>query len=109
MVFIECGWSQSTYLSPNVNVSGHSRYDLNVRSIVAFREIGRGLASIETFCRIMNNMFPPLSKSNYQEMVKDMSPVYISAMKDSMKDAKNAKVLEAGNVGVMPPLTVSHQ
>ena len=88
-----------TYLSKNVKVSEHSRYDLNVRSIVAFREIGRGLAHMETFSRIMN-MPPPLSKSNYQELVNDMSPGYLNAMKDSMKDAaKNAKtsILEAAN------------
>ena len=60
----QCNWSYSTYSSKNVKISEHSRYDLNVGSIVAFREIGRGLAHMETFSRIMN-MPPPLSKSNY--------------------------------------------
>jgi hypothetical protein len=41
-------------------------------------------------------------------MVKDMSYVTgVYQCNESMKDAKNAKVLECGNVGVMPPLTVS--
>ena len=40
--------------------------DVNIRSIIAFREIGRGLSHIETFHRIMN-MSPSYS-------VKDVLP-----------------------------------
>ena len=37
-----------------------SRYDVNIRSIIAFGEIRRGVSHIETFHCIMN-MSPPYS------------------------------------------------
>ena len=64
----------------------HKRYDVNMRSIVAFQEIGRGFAHIERFNCVMN-MCPPYSRSIYDEKVKDMSTGYLTAMKESMEGA----------------------
>ena len=63
-----------------------SRYDVNIRSIVAFREIGRGLSHIETFHRIVN-MSPSYSHSTYDHTVKDVFPHYIATMNESMTTA----------------------
>ena len=52
------------YLSSMVEIDQHQSYDVNIRSIVAFREIGRGLQHIETFNRIMNTS-PPYSQYYY--------------------------------------------
>ena len=43
----ECGWNHATYLSDTVKVGEHNRFHVNVRSIIAFREIGRGMTHIE--------------------------------------------------------------
>ena len=82
----DCNWNYSTYLSTSIKTEQSSRYDVNVRSIIAFREIGRGLSHIETFNRIMN-MPPPYTHSTYDETVKDVLPGYIAAMNDSMLGA----------------------
>ena len=85
----DCGWSYSTYLSKSLKTDESSRYDVNVRSIIAFREIGRGLSHIETFNQIMN-MPPPYTHSTYDDMVKDVLPGYVAAMDDSMLGASNS-------------------
>ena len=44
-----CGWHHSAYTSEQVKSCGHTRYDVNTRVVVAFREIGKGYASIGIF------------------------------------------------------------
>ena len=58
-----------------------SRYDVNIRSIIAFGEILRGLSHIEIFHRIMN-MSPPDSHSTYDDTMKDVLPHYIATMNE---------------------------
>ena len=82
----ECTWTHSTYLSQTVDVGDHNRFDVNLRSIIAFREIGRGLNHIERFNRVMN-MCPPYSHSNYDDMVKDVSTGYADALNESLDGA----------------------
>ena len=72
----DCVWSYSTYLSQSLKTDESSRYDVNVRPIISFREIGRGLSHIETFNRIMN-MTTPYTHSTYDDMVKDVLPGYV--------------------------------
>lgn len=50
-------------------------YEVNTRMVVCFREIGQGLASIETFSRIMN-MPRPMNKSAYNKTVKRLRESY---------------------------------
>ena len=57
-----CAWTYSTYTSTMTKNDERSRYDVNIRSIIAFGEIRRGLSHIETFHRIMN-MSPSYSYS----------------------------------------------
>ena len=90
----DCNWSYSTYLSTSIKTEQSSRYDVNVRSIIAFREIGRGLSHIETSNQIMN-MPPPYTHSTYDETVKDVLPGYIAAMNDSMLGAASNVKLQA--------------
>ena len=66
----DCEWHYSTYLSETVKVGEHKRFDVNVRSIVAFCKIGKGITHPEKFNRLMN-MSPPLSQSKYQGMLND--------------------------------------
>ena len=53
----ECGWTKYIYTSKEVKIpgqSGQKSQGLNVRSVMAFREIGKGFESMETFSRLMN-------------------------------------------------------
>ena len=77
-----CEFKHHTYSSFKAS-STSSRYDVNLRSVIAFREIGRGHQHIQTFNRIMN-MLPPFSHSNYDETVKELLPNYLNEMKKSM-------------------------
>ena len=54
----KCKWTHSIDLSYTVRVGDHSRYDVNTRSLVAFREIGGCLSQ---------SMTPPYFYSNYNE------------------------------------------
>ena len=84
-MLVDCSWTHATYLSATVDVGDHNRSDVNLRSIIAFREIGRGLHQIERFNRVMN-MYPPYSHSNYDDMVKDVSSGYADALNESLME-----------------------
>ena len=48
----ECGWTKYIYTSKEVNIpgqSGQKSHELNVRSVMAFREIGKGFESMKIF------------------------------------------------------------
>ena len=52
----ECGWTKYIYTSKEVNIpgqSGQKSHELNVRSVMAFCEIGKGFESMKTFSRLM--------------------------------------------------------
>ena len=74
-----CALTYSTYTSTMTKNDERSRYDVNIRSIIAFGEIRRGLNHIETFHRIMN-MSPPYPHSAYDDTMKDVLPHYIATM-----------------------------
>ena len=74
-----CAWTYSTYTSTMTKNDVRSRYDVNIRSIIPFGEICRGLSHIETFHRIMN-MSPPYSHSTYDDTMKDVLPHFIATM-----------------------------
>ena len=74
-----CAWRYSTYTSTMTKNDERSRYDVNIRSIIAFGEIRRGLSHIETFHRIMN-MSRPYSHPTYDDTTNDVLPHYIATM-----------------------------
>ena len=78
-----CAWTYSTYMSTMTKNDERSRYDVNIRSIIAVDEIRRGLSNIETFHRIMN-MSPPYSHSTYDDTMKDVLPHYIFTMNTAL-------------------------
>lgn len=50
-------------------------WEVNRRAIMAFREIGKGLAGMEQFCMVMN-MPPPPSKPSYNSHIGRLSVFY---------------------------------
>ena len=86
---ISCRWEKSFYTSDTVERDGRGAnpFDVNLRAIMAFREIGKGHKGLQTFCGYMN-MPPPMANVTYNETVKSRShPAYVDVARKNMKDA----------------------
>ena len=78
------------YSSPRIT-SNRRAFDINRRIIMAFREIGAGLSSIETFCRMMN-MTTPMTNLSYAEHIHELHPLYKEAAEMSLKSNRFSNV-----------------
>ena len=65
---------------------GRSGYDINRRTIVAFRENGIGFSGIESFCRCMN-MPKPMSKTTFDDISTLIHNAYVETSHESMSRA----------------------
>ena len=97
---LECEWKYSFSSSAK---QGHS-YEVNVRGVLAFREIGRGHTAMVTFTKIMNMPPPPTSTNFTKIQNKKLLPVVKTLANDSMiNNASNVKatcVNEEGECGI---------
>ena len=62
-----CSW-ENIFCSSIERDSGkrdRKSYDINIRTLLAFREIGLGYSNIKKFCNVMN-MTSPMSKSSFE-------------------------------------------
>ena len=78
---LSCQWSKSFFSSKEVTRDGRGSkpFDVNLRKTLAFREIGKGHAGIETFCGCMN-MPPPMTELTYNNTIKTtMHPTCVGA------------------------------
>ena len=57
-----------------------------MRAIIAFREIGVGYSSMQTFCSVMN-MNAPMSKSSFENIQSELHIAYVQSARDSMRKA----------------------
>ncbi len=83
-----CSWVRQWYLSEEcASKEGRGRnfYEVNVRMVTAFREIGKGHNSIENFARCMN--MHGISKSSYLNLYEDLYDAYENAAEASQKKA----------------------
>ena len=83
-----CGWYKSVYTSKEINKGkqGRKAFDVNIRSVVAFREIGKGHAAIETLCGYMN-MPPPMNQTTYDDIITQLHGSYMKLANANMKAA----------------------
>lgn len=86
----KCGWTHQSYTSKTVgpNIHGAKSFEINTRSVIAMREIGRGHASLEKFCGYMN-IPPPMRKNAFLENQKKISAGYKTIAEKYMNDAAN--------------------
>lgn len=90
----ECKWKQEKRTSEALinSTPGQKSFEINARMVMGFREFGKGLASMQTFCRVVN-MPPPMSKPAYNKVVKRIQPCYsdvaVSSMKKAAEDTKS--------------------
>ena len=70
-----CDWSKrvaaSDYIDKDVG-SEQNPYVINLRSVVVFREMGKGHRAI---CGFMN-MPPPMTKKTYHKCIADIHPIH---------------------------------
>lgn len=86
-----CDWNHTVYSSSRLDKSDDkSRFEVNLRSVMAFREIGKGLTALESFCSVMN-MPSPVSNVGYARINNLLHKAYTEAAQDSMENA--AKVV----------------
>ena len=74
---IKCPWTRTISTSNDINKTvdhGKIPYDVNVRTIMAFREIGKGYAGIES-CGYMN-MPPPMAVTTHHETIANIQFIW---------------------------------
>ena len=91
--FKDCTWRHGFYSSPEFvfpgkDARGKKPFEVNVRSVIAFREIDKGNEAIRTFTTMMN-MPPPLSHQSYNDINLNLHYIYEKAAKESMLAAVN--------------------
>ena len=86
-----CKWFKycltSEELKKDEVTRGRKMYDVNTRAVIAYREIGKGHAAMETVNGYIN-MPPPMTIRAYNYIVKNvLRDRYVKCAKDSMQDA----------------------
>ena len=69
-------------------------YDINKRSVYAFRRLRKDYAGMKTFLTIMN-LPPPMTKKNYSKIARTIHKAVKTVAKSCMSDA--AKEIETVN------------
>lgn len=106
---ISCDWSMERYTSEKVKTkedssdspddtdssdieddekrsSSSSHFDLNIRAVLVFREMGRGLTGMKSFCEVMD-MSSPMSKSAFDSIISKVHVSYVKTAQESMLEA----------------------
>ena len=65
-------------------------YDINKRSVYAFRRLGKGYAGMKTFLTIMN-LPPPMTKKNYSKIARTVYKAVKTVAESCMSDAAKEK------------------
>ena len=83
-----CDWSDilSSSKTVNSNLRGSKSYEINLRTCIAFREIGRGYKSISSFCKLMNTP-PPMDSKSYRKSFTTLYRAYTEAAHQSITAA----------------------
>lgn len=62
-------------------------FDINIRAVMAFREIGRGREAMETFAAVMS-MPPPIQNTSYNNIIDMLHEAYENSAIESKKRAE---------------------
>ena len=84
----DCGFEDQFFSSPDIeqNKPGLNPQEINIRSVMTFREIGRGREAMVTFTTIMN-MPPPINKDNFDAINDKLYDAYMTGATESIKRA----------------------
>ena len=86
----DCPWEVSSFTSKPIEnkepfTPGVKKFDINLRTVLAFREIGKGYDAIEKHSGFMN-FSPPMNKSAFQKTQDHLVTHYKSVANKSMLD-----------------------
>ena len=82
-----CDWSNTLCTSKTVKTpKGRPPFDINLRSVIAFREIGKGLTAMKKYCGFMN-MPNTMNKTAYKKLYKNCRDTYVKVATTSMQNA----------------------
>ena len=78
-------WSKEMYTSKKVENEGKGKapFDINIRSVIAMRVIGRGYSSLEKFCGFLN-LLSPMQVGAFNETQKNIAKAYNVVATESM-------------------------
>ena len=99
-----CDWTKIMFTSLPVKKEtsstrgGYGRFDINTRTVFAFREIGQGYQSIQDFA-INMNMMPPNNLKAYHSINEILHDAYENAAEFSMNNHSHKKRNSPGNTG----------
>ena len=94
----DCNWSTSYYTSlqvDNQNTPGREAYEINLRSVMAFREIGKGYRSLCTFASNMN-MISPIARKSYDSINEKLHDAYETVAEQSTTNAAKETAIALG-------------
>ena len=85
-----CGWSKTIFSSKRIDETNNkSRFDVNLRTVIVFREIDKGLSAIERYCSHMNTP-SPMTNFTYSVLLGILHHLYVTAAEESMNKAASA-------------------
>ena len=70
-----CDWTRDFFTSKNIEKPNHSYkfpFEVNVRVVIAFKEIVKGYSGLEIVCGLMN-MPSPIHVNAYNNVVSDIT------------------------------------
>ena len=70
-------------------------YEINIRSVLTFREIGSGHEAMKTFTTMMN-MSKPLAIASFNDINNNLHQIYVDTSLQSMKSAANEVRMSVG-------------
>ena len=84
-----CLWEHEFYSSKFANLEGKkskNNFEVNVRAVMAMRNLGIGHDGLECFCLHMN-MNQPMTRNNYSKLIDSLHTEYMNEAEESMKNA----------------------
>ena len=85
--FLQCDWSVSNFLSEEFETEKGSRgrkfFEVNLRAVIAFREMGKGDEGLNTFARLMN--MKGITWASYKNIDNAVFDAYGSVAEESMR------------------------
>ena len=84
-----CLWEHEFFSSQYASIPGKNKknsMEINIRSVLALRNLGIGYDGLDNFCTQMN-MPKPMTKSNYQKIINSLHENYMKVAESSMKHA----------------------
>ena len=79
-----CAWEKEFTSSKSVNVATKRSLEVNVRMVMAFRNIGCGLEAMTAFSMMMN-MQKAMTRDNYTNFINNIHSAYLEEADASMK------------------------